>query len=654
MINQETVNKIFDTADIIEVIQDFVNLKKRGANYLGLCPFHNEKTPSFSVSPSKQIYKCFGCGKGGNAVNFIMDHEQLSYAESLKYLANKYNIEIVEKELTADQIRERNEVESLLIVTAFAQKYFTNNLYETEEGRAIGLTYFKERGFRDQTIQKFQLGYSLEKRNAFALEAEKQGYKKDFLVKTGLTIEKGDAKYDRFSGRVMFPIYSLSGKVIGFGGRILKKDEKTAKYLNSPESPVYHKSKVLYGLYQAKGALVKEDKCFMVEGYTDVLSLHQLGIENVVASSGTSLTVDQIRLIKRFTPNITVIYDGDEAGTKASLRGIDLILEQGLNVKVVLLPQGEDPDSFAKQKSASEYLDFIANNEKDFIKFKARLLMEEAQNDPVKEANLISDIVKSISVIPEGITRSVYLKECSSLLAVDEKLLYSEVNKKRRKEFDKKRKHNTSTAPKPAYQTEKKAYFDNLHNKNLEYIEKEIIRLLLKYGGDECFKEQFTDEDGLEYEVKFTVAQYIIRELYEKDQIELEHPQCKAIFYEYRNSLESEAHIDTKYFINHPDQLISQLTIEVLTSKYALSNIWKKNESYVETEDMKIHKVVYQTILAYKHKKILIAIENIHKRLKEAQQNNQMDDISELQRQIIHFNTMKQQLSKELGERIIL
>ncbi|HRW63730.1 MAG TPA: DNA primase, partial [Bacteroidales bacterium] len=359
----------------------------------GLCPFHNEKTPSFTVSPSKGIYKCFGCGKGGNSVNFIMEHEHLGYPEALKYLAKKYNIEVVEKEQTVEEIQQQNERESLLIVSKFANSYFQENLHKSDEGRAIGLSYFKERGFRDEIIKKFELGYSPEKRDALTSWAQKSGYKLEFLEKSGLSIISETGQYDRFRGRVMFPIHGLSGNVIGFGGRILKTDAKTAKYLNSPESEIYHKSQVLYGMFYAKQSITQNDKCYLVEGYTDVISMHQSGIENVVASSGTSLTVEQIRLIKRFTPNVTIIYDGDAAGIKASLRGIDLVLEQGLNVRVLLLPDGEDPDSFAKSHSASELLDFIRKNEEDFITFKTRLLSEEAKNDPVKKANLISDIV---------------------------------------------------------------------------------------------------------------------------------------------------------------------------------------------------------------------------------------------------------------------
>ncbi|MCB9000212.1 MAG: DNA primase, partial [Bacteroidales bacterium] len=429
MIDQATIEKIFETADIVEVISEFVQLKKAGSNYKGLSPFSNEKTPSFMVSPAKGIYKDFSSGKGGNAVGFLMEIEKLSYPDALRYLARKYNIPIVEKEKTAEEVQQENERESLLVVSAFAQKYFSHNLLESAEGKAIGLKYLTERGIREDIIDKFQLGYSFNERDAFSQEAKKKGYKTDYLTKTGLSIEKNGSLFDRFAGRVMFPIHGISGTVIGFGGRTLRSDKETAKYLNSPESEIYHKSKVLYGLYFAKKAIVNSEICYLVEGYTDVLSMHQAGIENVVASSGTALTVEQIRLIKRFTQNITIIYDGDEAGIKASFRGIDLVLEEGLNVRVLLLPDGEDPDSFSKKHSASELKAFIKENEKDFITFKSQILLKETVNDPVRKANLITDIVRSISVIPQAITRAVYIRECSTMLEVDEKILLSEVQK---------------------------------------------------------------------------------------------------------------------------------------------------------------------------------------------------------------------------------
>ncbi len=430
MIDPATIERIMEAANIYEVVSDFVTLRRRGANYVGLCPFHEEKTPSFSVSPARGICKCFSCGKGGNAVHFIMEHEQISYYEALRYLARKYNIEIHERELTDEEKQRKSDRESMLIVNEFAQKFFADTLFEKPEGRAIGMGYFRERGFGEDIIRKFGLGFSPEKRDALATEALAKGYKKEFLIKTGLCIEgQNGSLYDRFKGRVIFPVYSLSGKVIAFGGRVLKKDDKTAKYVNSPESEVYHKSDVLYGIFQAKQSIVRNDCCYLVEGYTDVLSMHQAGIENVVASSGTSLTPGQIRLIHRFTNNITVLYDGDAAGIKASIRGIDLILREGLHIKVVLLPDGDDPDSFAKKQSAADFTAYIKNHETDFIRFKTRLLLDAAGNDPIKRATLIGDIVRSIAIIPDTILRSVYIQECARLLEADEKMLLREVNK---------------------------------------------------------------------------------------------------------------------------------------------------------------------------------------------------------------------------------
>lgn len=434
MIDQATIDKIMAATDIVDVVSDFVSLRRRGANYWGLCPFHDDKTPSFSVSQSKGVCKCFSCGKGGSAIHFIMEHEQLSYYEALKYLAKKYNIEIHEKELTDEEKQKRSDRESMFVINSFAQEFFSKSLLETDEGRSVGLAYFKERGFNEDIIRKFGLGYSPEKRDALALEAQKRGYKIDYLLKTGLCREGQEGRvYDLFSGRVMFPVYSVSGKVVAFGGRILKSGVKISKYFNSPESDIYHKSNELYGIYQAKRAIEKERCCYLVEGYTDVLSMHQSGIENVVASSGTALTHGQIRLIHRFTDNITVLYDGDAAGIKASLRGIDLILQEGLNIKVVLLPDGEDPDSFSKSQSAESFRRYIRTHETDFIRFKTQLLLDDAGEDPIKRAAIISNIVESISLIPDAIVRSVYVQECSRLLQIDEQVLLSELNNRRQK-----------------------------------------------------------------------------------------------------------------------------------------------------------------------------------------------------------------------------
>ena len=429
MIPKETVDKIIEEARVDEVIGDFVALKKRGVNLLGNCPFHNEKTPSFTVSPAKGIYKCFGCGVSGNSVNFIMDHEQMSYPDALKYLAKKYNIEIQEKELSSEEKEKIDKKESYYLVSQYAKEQFIRNLHETDEGKSVGLSYFKARGISDEMMEKFGLGYSFEERNHFTKIATDKGYKKEHLIGSGLIAEKNNRDYDRFSGRVMFPIHNMSGRAMGFGARILQTNKKSAKYLNSPETEIYHKSDVLYGLYLAKRSMIQQDDCFLVEGYTDVISFHQKGIENVVASSGTSLTPGQIKLVKRFTPNITVLYDGDAAGIKASFRGIDLILKEGMNVKVVTFPDGEDPDSFARANTSAELEEYIEENKKDFINFKISILLDDAGNDPIKRAGLIKEIVQSIALIPDTIIRSVYTQEAATLLKIEEQTLVNELNK---------------------------------------------------------------------------------------------------------------------------------------------------------------------------------------------------------------------------------
>lgn len=644
MIDHNTIQRIIDTAEITEVVSDFVSLKKRGVNYLGLCPFHNEKTPSFTVSAAKGIYKCFGCGKGGNAVNFIMEHEHLGYPEALKYLAKKYHIEIVEKELTAEEIQQQNERDSLLVVTKFANSYFQEKLHKHTDGRAIGLSYFKERGFRDEIIQKFELGFSLDIRDAFTKAALENGYKLEFLEKAGFTIVKDDnEKYDRFRGRVMFPIHGLSGNVIGFGGRVLKKDEKTAKYLNSPESEIYHKSKVLYGMFQAKTSITQADKCYLVEGYTDVISMHQSGIENVVASSGTSLTVDQIRLIKRFTPNVTIIYDGDAAGIKASLRGIDLVLEQGLNVRVLLLPNGEDPDSFAKSHSASELIDFITKNEEDFIKFKTRLLSKEAKNDPLKKASLITDIVRSISVIPDTITRTVYIKECSRILEIDEKILYSESNKIRKKSGETEAK---TISPDEVYKTASPSVPSFVEGYYAEHQEREIIRLLLHYGDLVLYTYQ---EDKYDEPRNVKVAEYIISEIL-NDDLEFKNLVYKQIFQEFLEGMAKKELPESKQFIYHADPQISKLAADLLSPSYTLSKIFKKGGVLIETEDMKLKQIVPETVVAYKRKILEIAQQDVSEKLKEVQDKTlSSEEINTIQKEYMLITSAISAISKDRG-----
>ncbi|NOQ28288.1 MAG: DNA primase [Bacteroidales bacterium] len=642
MIDHNTIQKIIDTAEITEVVQDYINLKKRGVNYLGLCPFHNEKTPSFTVSPAKGIYKCFGCGKGGNSVNFIMEHEHLGYPEALKYLAKKYNIEVVEKELTAEEIQQQNERDSLLIATKYANTYFQEKLHKNNDGRAIGLSYFKERGFREETINKFELGYSLDVKDAFTTAANENGYKIDFLEKTGLTIVNENGKFDRFRGRVMFPIHGLSGNVIGFGGRILKKDVKAAKYLNSPESDIYHKSRVLYGMFFAKKSITQLDKCYLVEGYTDVISMHQSGIENVVASSGTSLTVDQIRLIKRFTPNVTIIYDGDAAGIKASLRGIDLVLEQGLNVRVLLLPEGEDPDSFAKSKSSSEYIEYIKKNEEDFITFKTRLLFNESKNDPVKKANLISDIVRSISVIPDEIMGAVYLQECSSILGIAEKVLYSEINKIRKKKHV--TDYNRKISPEDNFKAASPSFPSSVDGYYAKPQEKEIIRLLLHYADKVLYTYQ---DDKYDEPRDVTVAEYTVREIL-NDELEFKNLVYKQIFQEYLNVVNSSEKLDDKHFIYHQDPEISQLAADLLSTTYTLSKIFEKGGARIATEDMKLKQIVPDTINAYKRKILEIAQSDVKEKLKEVgNQKMSTEEVNNLQKEFMQITTVINAISKD-------
>ncbi|MBN1107543.1 MAG: DNA primase [Bacteroidales bacterium] len=649
MIDRQTIERILDAAQIVEVVQEFVPLKKRGVNYLGLCPFHNEKTPSFTVSPSKEIFKCFGCGKVGNVVNFIMEHEHLSYPDALRYLAKKYHIEIVEKEASAEDLEKQNERESLLVLSAYAARQFSENLFNSEEGKAVGLSYFRERGFRESTLKKFEVGYSFEQRDALTKKALGDGYLKDFLVKSGLSIENESRIFDRFSGRVMFPIHSLSGQVLGFGGRVLKTDAKTAKYLNSPESEIYHKSRILYGIYQARRSITQEDRVYLVEGYTDVLSLHEVSIENVVASSGTSLTQEQVRLIKRFTPNITVLYDGDPAGIKASIRGIDIILEEGMNVKIVLLPDGEDPDSYSKKVSNEDFLKYLRENETDFIRFKTQLLLDEAASDPVKKANLIRDIVKSIAIIPEAITRTVYIKECSTLLDIGEEVLYHEVGKMRQQRSfqDRNRYPAPEDLPVPppviTSQPARKEF-------TTHFSEKEVIRLLLKFGSTEL-ERHINAEDGQEEIV--TVSDYVVHDI-TSDNLTFDDPVLLQIFDEFKFASEQGTFIEEMHFVKHPDPVISTLAADMLSEPHTLSKIFASKQTYVETEDMKLKDIVPDALLKFKSDKIKVRLKEIMTKLEEAVREGDNDKILELQRRDQNLKMALRAISEKLGKRIIL
>ena len=651
MISPETISAIFETARIEEVIGDFVNIKKRGVNYIGLCPFHNEKTPSFTVSPSKGIYKCFGCGKGGNSVNFIMEHERYSYPEALKYLAKKYNIEIEEEEQTPEQLQALDEQEGLYFVSTFAQKYFTENLFKKDEGKAIGLTYFKERDFTESTIKKFQLGYGIDKWDDFTQHALSSGYKIDYLIKTGLTISKENKHYDRFRGRVLFPIHNLSGKVIGFGGRILSSEKSKAKYVNSPESDIYNKSKVLYGIYFSRKTIINKNNCFLVEGYTDVISLHQAGIENVVASSGTSLTTDQIKLIKRYTPNITILYDGDEAGVKASFRGIDMILEEGMNVRIVLFPDGEDPDSYARNNPASEVQEFISKKAEDFISFKTNLLIKETKNDPTKKAALIKEIVKTIALIPDGIYRSVYVKECGSIMNVPEQTLMNELNRILRRKFRNKNKiTRTEEIPeheeyKEEYKAEKQIDTDLYEG---EFQERDIIRLLLMYGDKEIIFEEI-NEDNQKIDVPVKVANFIVKDI-KSDEIYFQNATYQLIFNEFESAIEKGFIPDEQYFINHADEKISQLTIELISSPYELSPNWLKKRILVKTEKDRLKLLVVSSVLSFKAKKVdKMIIDN----QKEIQKASNDEDRIILQQKHISLKNISRDINRKLSRIII-
>ena len=648
MIDRATIERILDAAQIVDVVQEFVPLKKRGVNFLGLCPFHNEKTPSFTVSPTKEIFKCFGCGKVGNSVNFVMEHERLTYPEALKYLAKKYHIEVFEKELTQEEIEKQNERESLLVVSTYAARQFTENLFQTDEGITVGLTYFKERGFRQDTLKKFEVGYSFAKRDGFSKKAIEDGYKQDFLVKTGLSIQQEDRLFDRFSGRVMFPIHSLSGQVLGFGGRVLKTDVKTAKYLNSPESEIYHKSRILYGMFQARKSITQEGRCYLVEGYTDVMSLHEAGIENVVASSGTSLTQEQVRLIKRFTQNITILYDGDAAGIKASIRGIDLVLEEGMNVKIVLLPDKEDPDSYSKKVSNEEFTKFLKENETDFIRFKTQLLLSEASDDPVKKADLIRDVVKSIAVIPEAISRTVYIKECSTVLGVSEPILYHEVNKLRQhKNFQDRNKYpGLEDLPVPPPVIAKPILSESVPY----YSEKEIIRLLLKFGSME-FEHTLNKEDGKEETL--SVSDYIVREITSDDLLFEIHNFAK-IFEEFRFATSQGTFIQEKSFIKHEDPEISSLSADLLSEHHTLSKIYANKQTYIETEEMKMKDMVGDAVLKFKSDKIMIIRKDIMFQLEEAVKANDTEKVMLLQKRYANLSMALGAISRKLGNRILL
>lgn len=696
MIDQATIDRIMDAAQIVDVVSEFVTLRKRGVNYIGLCPFHNEKTPSFSVSPSKGVCKCFSCGKGGNVVHFIMEHEQLSYYEALKWLAKKYNIEIKERELTDEEKQAHSLRESLFVVNQFASEYFQNILYNNIDGQRIGMTYLRGRGFRDDIIKKFQLGYSTDNHDALARTALQKGYKEEFLVKTGLCYRKEDGTLrDRFWGRVIFPVHTISGKVVAFGGRVLSAATKNVqmKYVNSPESEIYHKSRELYGIYFAKQAIVRQDRCFLVEGYTDVISMHQSGIENVVASSGTALTSEQIRLIHRFTNNITVLYDGDGAGIKASIRGIDMLLEEGMNVKVCLLPDGDDPDSFARKHNATDYQAYINDHEVDFIRFKTDLLMEEAGKDPIKRASLISSIVKSISVIPDAIVRSVYIRECSQLLQMEEKVLIEATAKlieqareaKFKEQQRKKEREQRLTAtpqasvpesspetqtnetpaadftsetgnapfpPEPVpFPTEPyTSYIPSEGNEQKVFYAKEedLVRMLIRYGEKVmCYVENETGE-----QIPFTVTECIASGLKE-DELQFYDPLHRLVLQECEAHLNDPNFNPERYFIAHPDPAVSKLAVDLVSDRYQLSKYHSKGQKIVSDEE-RLYELVPRLLLDFKLSIVEEEMKHTIQALANPEIANDPQRCLEIMKRYKELQETQSVMAQHAGDRVVL
>ena len=694
MIDQPTIDRILDAAQIVDVVSEFVTLKKRGVNFVGLCPFHDDKTPSFYVSPSKGLCKCFACGKGGNVVHFIMEHEQLSYPEALKWLAKKYHIEIQEKELTDEQKLAQSERESLFVVNQWARDYFQHILKNHEEGKSVGMAYLRNRGFRDDIIEKFQLGYCTESHDAMGKEALQKGYKKEFLVKTGLCYETDDHRLrDRFWGRVIFPVHTLSGKVVAFGGRVLASATKgvKVKYVNSPESDIYKKSNELYGIYFAKQAIVKQDRCFLVEGYTDVISMHQSGVENVVASSGTALTPGQIKLIHRFTNNMTILYDGDSAGIKASLRGIDMLLEEGMNIKVCLLPDGEDPDSFARQHNATEFQAFIKEHETDFIRFKANLLMEDAGKDPIKRAELIGSIVQSISVIPEAIVRDVYIKECAQLLHVEDRLLVSEVAKRREQQAESKAAQaererqraqrqaeqqalDTNGEPLPPPPTEMEAalpdgelpppvlddelggdnqplppppdYLPHASKTNEELLKYErlILRMIIRFG------EQILFQDDDQQDV--TVIGYIDSEL-RNDELTFSTPLHQQILNEAIAQQANNGFKAERYFLMHENPTVSQFAGNLISERYQLSKYHSKGQKIIGDEE-RLGELIPHLVINYKY---AIVGEELKKMLQQLQDPSIINDAEKCNDLMNRYSELRQTqnlMAKHLGDRVVI
>ncbi len=657
MISRATIDSVFETARVEEVIGDFVQLKKSGSNFKGLSPFTDERSPSFMVSPVKQIWKDFSSGKGGNVVSFLMEHEHFTYPEAIRYLAKKYGIEIEETEQTSEQKESANERESMYLVSDFAKDYFHNTLLKTEEGKAIGLSYFKERGFTDETIKKFELGYSPDSWDAFTSHAIKKGYKLEFLEKTGLSIVKTDTStgsatkmFDRFKGRVMFPIRSMSGRTLGFGGRILTSDKKAAKYLNSPESDIYHKSKVLYGIFHAKQSIAKEDNCYLVEGYTDVIQFHQTGIHNVVSSSGTALTPEQIRLVNRLTKNITVLFDGDAAGLRASLRGIDLILEQGMNVKICTFPEGEDPDSFSKKNSLEELTLYLEENSKDFITFKASLLAADAKNDPIKKAQTIHDMVASIAKIPDVIKREVYLRECSRIMDISEQVLFNSIAqllRKDQKEAAKKEKKTQEPFEVVSSEKNKPKKVDVQFE-----LEQKLIELLVLYGSMEQEFEEMVIDKNEKGELDFKAEVFesrVFEKIYldlQDDEIEFTNPEFKNIYSEIINRYVENPEAKSENFVNQmaPEIAAGVTNILMEEERYVLHD-WERMQIFVKEKEKTIAQVVSETILSLRRFLVAKKIDE----LSETMKNDQDFDKEAGLQEIVAYIGLKKLLSDKLN-----
>ena len=651
MISKNTIDKVYDQMRVEEVIGDFVQLKRAGSNYKGLSPFSNERTPSFMVSPVKQIWKDFSSGKGGNAIAFLMEHEHYTYPEAIRYLAKKYHIDIEETQQSSEEKAQADERESLYIVSEYAQQYFQDTLFNTEAGKAIGMTYFKERGFTEETIQKFRLGFSPDEWTAFTDNALAKGYQLEFLEKTGLTIVNGDRKFDRFKGRVMFPIHSMSGRVLGFGGRILSNDKKQAKYLNSPESEIYHKSKVLYGIFFAKQAIAKADNCYLVEGYTDVIQMHQKGIENVVASSGTALTQDQIRLIHRLTPNITVLYDGDAAGLRASIRGVDLILEQGMNVKVCTFPEGDDPDSFARKTAYEDLVLYLENNATDFIRFKASLLMQEAQNDPIKKAETIRDMVESISKIPDLIKREVYVRECATIMDISEQVLFSTLAQILKKDFYEGQKVERKQSTMQVVQTPEEAQKRTVNR--LEVLEHDLIKILLSKGNEDCV---FTDtilveeENGdlKEKQIQQTLKVYekVFLELQE-DEIEFANPDFKQIYDQLMTMFQEDASYDVSRLANElPVELSAKVSDLEMEDEFRHLDNWLKRDIVAKEKDRDLNRIISDIILNIRLLLIMHLINNLAEKVRTEITDEERKSVME---EVIGYNQLKTILGKRLN-----